>query len=202
MQKFFENNRIWITRLIGVFGLFILVMSNSYWEEKSEIFTYFLFMIGLFFVGVGSLGRMWCSLYIAGYKNRKLITEGPYSLVRNPLYVFSFIGALGVAFASETLTFPVLTAIGFFLYYPLVIQREERDLERLFGREFEEYKRRVPAVIPRLSSFYEPEEYTVNPRIYRRHMFSALWFIWIVGILELLEGLKELGVIHALWSLY
>jgi hypothetical protein len=32
---------------------------------------------------VASLGRMWCSLYIAGSKDKELITNGPYSLCRN-----------------------------------------------------------------------------------------------------------------------
>jgi protein-S-isoprenylcysteine O-methyltransferase Ste14 len=36
--------------------------------------------------------RLWCSLYISGYKNSQLITSGPYSLCRNPLYFFSFVG--------------------------------------------------------------------------------------------------------------
>ena len=33
-------------------------------------------------------------------------------------------------------------------------------------------------------------------------MFSALWFVWIVGLLELAEGLKELGWVHPFWSFY
>ena len=43
------------------------------------------------------LGRVWCALYIAGRKNAELCQDGPYSFVRNPLYVFSFVGAVGVA---------------------------------------------------------------------------------------------------------
>ena len=42
----------------------------------------------------------------------------------------------------------------------------------------------------------------MNPVVYRRHMFSALWFVWIVGLLELAEGLKELGWMPAFWSFW
>jgi hypothetical protein len=60
----------------------------------------------------------------------------------------------------------------------------------------------VPAFFPRFSNFYEPDNYNVKPSVYRRHIFSALWFIWLVGIIEVIEGMKELGFLKALWSLY
>ena len=42
----------------------------------------------------------------------------------------------------------------------------------------------------------------VNPRVYRVHIFSAFWFIGIVGILEIIEGIREIGLASYLWSLY
>jgi hypothetical protein len=33
----------------------------------------------------------------------------------------------------------------------------------------------------------------VNPKVFRQHIFNALWFVWIVGILELIEGIKEIS---------
>jgi len=203
LKRVLENNRIILTRGIGLLILVLYFESRSYWDANGvELFAYVLYAIGLILVGIGSLGRMWCSLYIAGYKDQKLIDVGPYSIVRNPLYVFSFIGAVGVGLATETLTFPLLVAILFLFYYPVVIKREERKLEELFGQEYEKYKERVPSVIPNFSSFYEPERYEVNPRVFRKHMFSALWFIWIVGILELLEALKDLGYYTPIWTIY
>ncbi|WP_456391778.1 methyltransferase family protein [Nitratifractor sp.] len=203
LKRVLERNRIVLTRGIGLLILIFYFESRSYWDANGvELFAYVLYAIGLILVGIGALGRMWCSLYIAGYKDRKLIDVGPYSIVRNPLYLFSFIGAVGVGLATETLTFPLLIAILFLFYYPVVIKREERKLEELFGEEYEKYKQRVPSVIPSFSSFYEPERYEVNPRVFRKHMFSALWFIWIVGILELLEALKDLGYYTPIWTIY
>ncbi len=54
----------------------------------------------------------------------------------------------------------------------------------------------------KLSTFDEPEIYSVKPAVYRDHMFSALWFVWLVGILEVIEGFKEIGLLKALWTIY
>ena len=85
-----------------------ITVSSSAWEIKAPFFNTILFFIGIILVGIASLGRLWCSLYIAGYKTDNLVTEGPYSMCGNPLYFFSFIGALGIGFASETLLVPVI----------------------------------------------------------------------------------------------
>ncbi len=201
-MKFIEKYRIVLSRIAGVIGLFFVFATRSQWEAKSETVTFFLFLAGIILVAIASLGRMWCSLYIAGYKNKRLITKGPYSVCRNPLYLFSMIGVVGVGCATETFTFPAVFIAGFSLYYPFVIKSEEKRLAKLFGSSFAEYKKSVPAFIPRLSSFDEPENYMVNPAVYRRHLLSALWFIWIVGMLEVIEGVREVGWIGYWWSLY
>jgi protein-S-isoprenylcysteine O-methyltransferase Ste14 len=50
---------------------------------------------GIVAIVVCIIGRTWTSLYIAGRKIDQLVTVGPYSIVRNPLYVFSILGAAG-----------------------------------------------------------------------------------------------------------
>ena len=197
-----ERYRMILSRIGAVIAFFFLFTTKSSWETESEVVTHLLFLIAMIFVGIASLGRMWCSLYIAGYKDDQLVTEGPYSLCRNPLYFFSLIGAVGVGFATETLTFPIIIAVLFALYYPFVIRSEERRLKKLFGTPFEDYCLNVPRFFPTPSTFSEPEYYNVKPAVYRNHIFSALWFVWLIGILEVIEGLREIGVISSLWSVY
>ena len=48
----------------------------------------------------------------------------------------------------------------------------------------------------------EPEEYTVKPIIFKRHLFDAVWFIWLVGILEVIEALHKMDVLPTLFTLY
>lgn len=200
MRTRYEKLRIPVSRLASAAAVFFLLFSTNHWEDGHEAVTTGLFTLGMFLVAIGSLGRMWCSLYIAGYKDQVLITQGPYSMTRNPLYFFSTFGALGVGFCTETFTFPLLLLAVMILYYPLVVRKEERRLRDRFGGAFDDYARRVPAFFPSFALFSEPDTYVVKPVVYRRHMFSALWFVWIVGLLELAEGLKELGWMPAFWS--
>ena len=200
MKTRYEEWRLPVSRLLSFTAVVFLLLSTSRWDNAGSGISMVLFPLGMFLVAIGTLGRMWCSLYIAGYKDQVLIKQGPYSMTRNPLYFFSTFGALGVGFCTETFTFPAVLLAGMILYYPLVVRKEERRLRERFGNDFDEYARRVPAFFPDFRLFSEPESYVVKPVAYRRHMLSALWFIWIVGLIELAEGLKELGWMPAFWS--
>jgi hypothetical protein len=42
----------------------------------------------------------------------------------------------------------------------------------------------------------------MRPKLFRKNLFDALCFIWIVGILELIEGLHEAHTLPVLFTLY
>ena len=149
-------------------------------------------------MGVATVGRLWCSLYISGYKDAVLITSGPYSVSRNPLYFFSFLGFAGIRLATETLSFAIALVAAFGLIYPYVIRHEEDYLLSKFGEAFADYRARTPCFFPDLGLFREPQSYTVNPSLYRRTMANGLWFVWLVGIIELVEALHEYHVLAPL----
>lgn len=194
--------RIRHTRIFAVIPIVVLLFSRSAWEDVQPLVPMALFLTGLLLAALAALGRLWCSLYIAGNKDAKLIQQGPYSLCRNPLYFFSFLGAVGVGMATETFTAPVVLGVVFLLYYPAVIREEEGKLREVFGDEFDDYCMRVPRFFPNHVEFEEPKSCEVNPRVYRRHIFSALWFIWIIGWLELFEELHEAGFVPVWFRLY
>lgn len=161
-----------------------------------------LFTLGGSLAAVGAFGRLWCSLYISGYKNNTLICEGPYSLCRNPLYFFSFVGALGIGLSTGNITIPVMIVVGFSIYYPLVVSGEEARLAVIHGERFQLYRENTPAFFLRFSAFREPVEYTVRPKIYRKDIGDAVWFIWAVCILQLIAKLREFHYIPTLFNLY
>jgi len=200
-ENVFRKWRIILSRIYAGFLAVLIIFSTSKWETIGIISTIF-FLLGILLVGIATVGRIWCALYISGYKSKTIISTGPYSLCRNPLYFFSFFGSLGVGLATETLLIPALIMIGFVLYYPYVIKKEENKLKDLYGKEYTDYCDRIPSFIPSFSHFVEPEEYIVRPKIFRKNIFDALGFIWIVGILELIEGLHEANILPSFLSIF
>ena len=179
----------------------LILVSRSAWEG-SGLVSDLLFSMGLVLVGVATVGRLWCSFYICGYKTNTLITVGPYSVCRNPLYFFSFLGGAGIGLATETLTVTFVLLVAFALYYPFVIMAEEKRLRAVHGDDFERYVGRTPRFWPSFAKLEEPEEYTVKPRRLRNGILDAMGFVWMAGILELIEALHEYNVVPAFFRLY
>jgi protein-S-isoprenylcysteine O-methyltransferase Ste14 len=100
------------------------------------------------FVAYASM-RVWSILYVGGRKGRALVTDGPYAMVRNPLYLGSFLFALSsAAFLQSAI---VLAAAGVLalVYRFRVIPAEERALAALLGEAFRTYAARTPRLLPR-----------------------------------------------------
>ena len=79
----------------------------------------------------------------------RLIQEGPFQWVRNPLYVGNFFIALGFSMFSGKLWFVLLMLIAFAVQYSFIVTYEEARLAEVFGEEYTDYQARVPAWIPR-----------------------------------------------------
>ncbi len=96
---------------------------------------------------VRSLGKQW-SLAARVLEGHKLITSGPYRIVRNPIYT----GMLGMLLATSLAIshwMALLIGVLIFAIGTLIrVRSEERLLREAFGQEFEAYAERVPAVIP------------------------------------------------------
>lgn len=106
-----------------------------------------LFMAGAFIVVLGCLVRIYASGYIV--KNKQLATDGPYSLVRHPLYTGNLLVLIGFTLACGLWWAPPVAIVFWWFYYPTAISYEDRKLHRIFGEPWEQWSRSVPAVIPR-----------------------------------------------------
>lgn len=169
-----------------------LLFIRSGWDYFSPAIGAVMLILGLILTSLATAGRLWCSLYIAGYKNARLVTEGPYSMTRNPLYFFSFLGAIGIGLATATLTIPAVLAVVFWIYYRAVIEQEEEYLSRKYGAEFAAYCAATPPFWPRFAQLKEPTTYPVNPIVFRRHLGSAIWFPPALGVILLLKYLQAM----------
>ena len=73
----------------------------------------------------------------------KLIQDGPFRYTRNPIYLSDAMIYAGIAMLRNSLWAIVLLPLGMFVIQREVMEREERYLERAFGEEYLDYKRRV-----------------------------------------------------------
>jgi len=96
---------------------------------------------------VQTLGKQWT--YAARLvQGHELITSGPYSFVRNPIYLgmFGLLVATGMVFDRWWAL--AGSVILFLIGNEIRIRAEEKLLRESFGQRFEEYARRVPAFLP------------------------------------------------------
>ena len=196
----FERLRISLTWGYALFIAILAVFGES--RLQTTLLGTVLLTLGGILAALGAFGRLWCSLYIAGYKNNTLVTVGPYSLCRNPLYFFSFIGAIGIGLSTGSFTIPLIIASGFAIYYPLVVVDEEARLTLLHGVHYQRYRQVTPAFFPRISAFSEPGEYAVQPMIFRKDIGDSIWFVWIVCLLQLVSALRYFAYIPTFFTLY
>ena len=96
---------------------------------------------------VRTLGRQW-SVVARLVEDHILVTAGPYSIVRNPIYtgMFGMMLATGLAVSYWWILPPAILL--FWIGTMMRIRSEEKLLREAFGNEFEQYSRRVPALVP------------------------------------------------------
>lgn len=186
---------------IFVFFLFAMVfMFGSYWEDT--VLGEMLFIFGVVLISFATIGRVWCTFYIAGHKTKLLVTEGPYSMCQNPLYFCSFVGAIGVGFLTETFTMPLVVAVCFGLYYPGIIKMEQNRLRKVHGQLLDDYQKKTPVFWPSLANYNEPKDYPADPVIFRKHLMDSVVFIMMIGVAEVIELLHLHNIIGIFTTLY
>jgi protein-S-isoprenylcysteine O-methyltransferase Ste14 len=201
-KTWWEQRRTRLSQALAVIALLLVGLTESHWEESHPAVASLLYSFGLALAAIGAAGRIWCSFFISGRKDGELVCEGPYSISRNPLYLFSCLGLTGIGLCTETLTYPLVFLLLFGLYYPSILWREERRLEELFGEAYRSYLNRVPRFWPRLALYQEPQRWLSNPRLFRRHILNDICFVWLAALIELIEGLRRIGVLPHLFHLW
>jgi protein-S-isoprenylcysteine O-methyltransferase Ste14 len=137
------KRRVQDTRLASLGVVALLFLSEPVWGEDSLLHEPIEYL-GYALVIACVVGRIWCSAYIGGYKNERVVDTGPFSIVRNPLYVFSFLGLIGIGLMTVRLSITAMLMAAFAFYYRQVVRREEGYLRARFGAAYEDYARRVP----------------------------------------------------------
>lgn len=197
------KKRVKLSQFFGVIVFSYYLLGASFWSLKSAMLGGALFFIGTVMVAIGVLGRVWCLSYIGGNKRNMVIQHGPYSLCRNPLYLFSLIGAIGIGLATKTFIFPLVIFIFFVVYYPFVIRKEEAELKLKFGAEFENYMKKIPSrIMPSFRNYAGLERTEINLNSFRKGISDLIFFIIPIGIFPFIETLHAIGLMPFLYYIY
>jgi protein-S-isoprenylcysteine O-methyltransferase Ste14 len=122
-----------------IFAVFYFWLARPTWRSVA---------LGSILIIPGLLIRALASGHVR--KNESLATSGPYAYTRNPLYLGSLLLGLGFCVAARSWWVGVGLVVMLVAIYAPVIRDEEAFLRRTFP-EFDEYVRRVPRLLPRLT---------------------------------------------------
>ncbi len=124
----------------------------------------FSFLLSLAVCAAGLLLRAWAAGHLR--KDKELTISGPYRYTRNPLYLGNVLIGVAVITASRSLWVAILLFCYFLLFYPALIKKEKEKMERLFSREYGEYRKRVPSFFPSLKPVSSEEKRRCSWKVY------------------------------------
>jgi protein-S-isoprenylcysteine O-methyltransferase Ste14 len=104
------------------------------------------FWPGLAVSAVGEFFQLWC--FAALHKEQTLATNGPYKVVRNPMYLARFLILLGCLMFLGNWVVLAVYPILYYFYMVNRVRREEVRLQQLLGEPYAEYCRKVSRFVP------------------------------------------------------
>ena len=143
--------------ILGLFEWFVIFqifkIFNFSW--KNSPFDSFFIISGLLIVIIGTSLAIWARLTMKNNwgvpaehdikRQRELVVNGPFKLSRNPIYVGLLFMLTGIELTLRS--YFILLIFPAFIFAEIVIKKEEKLLEKYFGKKYLEYKKRVPRFI-------------------------------------------------------
>lgn len=179
------TKRLFMARIAGLGAILLIAVTHSSHPADSWI-AHALQLSGFALLTLGALGRVWCAGYVSGNKTHTIVSTGPYSISRNPLYFFSLLAFLGVGLTCGSLVLSGVFGLIFFgTHWPKIL-KEERKLKRLHGAEYERYLAKVPRFVPRILSYKAPRTLsTISPVAFDRALRDSLLILLIFAVTRL-----------------
>jgi len=168
-RGFAERRSPVATATMTAFGALVYVTIRLRWGGWSMVSTPPLLAVrgaGLLLLVGGTAFNIWGRLYLKGnwadhvrvYDNQALVTDGPYRIVRHPLYASLIWMVYGASIAYLS---PLAALENALIFYPMMLYRaglEDAALARTFGASYARYRRRTGRFLPRLSCSTAPHD--------------------------------------------
>lgn len=194
-----QKARIQVLQVGALMLSAVLLLTHPAWVGDAHEFIEFL---GFGFVLTCVAGRAWSILYVGSKKNQQLVTSGPYSMTRNPLYFFSTLGAIGIGLIHGSII--VSLTLGLVAYGVLAITaaKEAEHLKTLFGTRYDTYARSTPMFWPKLSQYSDTSEVAFSPKALKRTVIDGLFFLATFPLIEVIEHLQVEGTLPVLVRIF
>ena len=113
-------------------------------------------VLGILMIVTGITFRALAVRYLGKYftptvqikDDHRLVTSGPYSIVRHPSYTGAFLAIVAGGVVLESLTGFIISCIAMIIAYYVRIGIEEKELTAWFGNDYLLYKKRTKMIIP------------------------------------------------------
>lgn len=199
LQSYQRGRRLVLALLLAMVGASLLFGQSAF---PPETFAHeAIEMVGIVLIVIGIAGRLWSTLYIGGRKAAAVVADGPYSITRNPLYVFSSIAAVGAGAQMGSITVAVGFGLACAAAFHLVILREEKYLTANLGAEYGDYLARVPRFFPKLSLYHEGVASGFRPKLLLTTLLDGLVFLVAMPLFELIDAAQLSGTLPVLFRL-
>ena len=127
---------------------------------------------------------------------KKLITDGLYSLIRNPMYFGTLLIGVGIVLVLFKWWVFILFLSIFLLIYIPQINKEEKELSKYFGDEYRLYCEKVPRYFPNVLALFR-----IDVRDYlflewsgvKKELPSLIGVIIVVTAIEIWEDVRAFG---------
>lgn len=156
---------------------------------------------GFALVVAGTLWRMWASVFIAGRKDVELVDTGPYARCRHPLYFGSLVAAIGLGLSTRSLVLAIAVPLSMAALAGFAMRREEDLLAGRFGSQWQDYRRRVPALWPRSGRIPATARRDIAVDVYFKAFLDAATVFGLWLLVVALDGLRSMGAWAAPWTL-
>ncbi len=172
-------------RLRATFAIYLALIAAAAFigPPNVESWSYYVAgAVGFLCVALACLGRIWCSVFIAGRKDAMLVTTGPYAACRHPLYSLSVLGALGLGLTTRSPLLCTVTVLAILALVLVAAAREEKALALAFPAAYAAYVAATPNKWWPATARPLPDRIDVHPALYWKAFLDAgsFFLLWLL----------------------
>jgi len=154
-QKSSDRFSVVLILLMSLVSVVVPVIDWAYFSDTHSGFTVFTILGGVMMItGIGF--RAWAVQALGKYftatvqikEDHRLITSGPYHIVRHPSYTGAFIAIIAGGVILESLSGFIISCMAMMIAYYVRINIEEKELINRFGNDYTVYRKKIKMIIP------------------------------------------------------